>query len=111
VSDYEDKLSAATRAGDEEPVEHVREKPGSGFDGGVLSGRHRAAVQGSADGDGSDEVRPRNHRRGANPARPSIRPPKRRCFEVLWVKNRLISVKLHAADSSRRGRPDGRSRL
>ncbi|HEV2294952.1 MAG TPA: hypothetical protein VGR35_13950 [Tepidisphaeraceae bacterium] len=45
--------------------------------------------------------------RGANPPTPINAPTEAPMFEVLWVKNRLIGVKLHAVDSTRRGRPDG----
>jgi hypothetical protein len=45
--------------------------------------------------------------RGANPPSPINPPTEAPMFEVMWVKNRLIGVRLHAADSATRGRPPG----
>jgi hypothetical protein len=45
--------------------------------------------------------------RGLNPASPINPPTEAPVMEVQWVKNRLIRVRLHAADSARRGRPLG----
>ena len=45
--------------------------------------------------------------RGLNPRTPINPPDEAPLFEVLWVKNRLIGVKLRSTDSARRGRPIG----
>lgn len=45
--------------------------------------------------------------RGLNPPTPINPPGEAPMMEVKWVKNRLAAVKVHAADSSRRGKPDG----
>src|SRR5688572_32695957 len=45
--------------------------------------------------------------RGANPPTPINPPTEAPMMEIKWVKNRLIGVKVHSADSSRRGKPPG----
>jgi hypothetical protein len=44
--------------------------------------------------------------RGANPPTPINPPDEAPVMEVQWVKGRLIGVRVHAADSSRRGKPE-----
>jgi hypothetical protein len=45
--------------------------------------------------------------RGANPPSPINPPDEAPVMEIQWVKNRLIGVKIHQADSTRRGKPEG----
>ena len=45
--------------------------------------------------------------RGANPPTPINPPEQAPMMEIMWVKNRLIGVRVHAADSARRGKPEG----
>ncbi len=45
--------------------------------------------------------------RGLNPPTPINPPEAAPMMEVLWVKNRIIGVKVHSSDSARRGKPDG----
>lgn len=45
--------------------------------------------------------------RGSNPATPINQPTVAPVLEVLWVKNRVIGVRLRSSETSRRARPEG----
>lgn len=106
VSDYETKLGAAT-----EPATKSRSNTFAKNESRNLMVSYIrdivATIQGTAAVTDQMKYDLGITVRGANPPSPINPPVEAPMFEVMWVKNRLISVRLHAADSATRGRPAG----
>jgi hypothetical protein len=107
VSDYEAKLSAATEPATKSRSNTYAKNQSRDSMVSYIRDSIVPAVQGSAAVTDQMKYDLGITVRGANPPSPINPPTEAPMFEALWVKNRMIGVKVHPVDTARRGKPDG----
>ncbi len=106
VSDYEAKFQAATEPATKSRANTFASKQARDVMVSYIRGLV-ATIQGTATVTDQMKYDLGITVRGLNPPSPINPPDEAPMMEIMWVKGRLIGVRVHAADSARRGRPVG----